>query len=403
MFPEQAHAVAEPRGEVLQPSGFVENGASHLIDIGHRNTGPERLDTGRLGGLYGGVDLALPVGRRPDDERPGAVGVIAVYPSAEVDLHQVAGLDDAVGWPVVRYRGVRPGRHDRLERECLRTALEHAPSAFPPLYVATVRAAERTSDLAPALSRYVAYQAQLEAIKKRVVNASIYPLLLIAVGGLVSLFLLFYVVPRFGRIYEDRATDLPVFSKLLLAWGSFAQANAGLALGLLVALVVLVVYSFKSYKARISNALWRIPGVGERLKVYQLARFYRTTGMLLKGGMPLVAALDMAAELLHPVLRERLVAASRAISEGRGVSASMDANGLTTPVAMRMLVVGESSGSMGDMMDRIAGFHDDELARWVDWFTRMFEPILMAVIGLVIGAIVVLMYMPIFELAGNLQ
>ena len=125
--------------------------------------------------------------------------------------------------------------------------------------------------------------------------------------------------------------------------------------------------------------------------------------MLLKGGMPLVGALEMAAELLHPVLRERLVAASRAISEGRGVSASMDENGLTTPVAMRMLVVGESSGSMGDMMERIAGFHDDELARWVDWFTRMFEPILMAVIGLVIGAIVVLMYMPIFELAGNLQ
>jgi general secretion pathway protein F len=282
-------------------------------------------------------------------------------------------------------------------------ALEHAPTAFPPLYVATVRAAERTSDLAPALSRYVAYQAQLEAIKKRVVNASIYPLLLIGVGGLVSLFLLFYVVPRFGRIYEERASDLPVFSKLLLAWGSFAEAHAGIALGLLVALVALTIYIVRNSKAQISNAMWRIPGVGERLKVYQLARFYRTTGMLLKGGMPLVAALEMAAELLHPVLRERLVAASRAISEGRGVSASMDANGLTTPVAMRMLVVGESSGSMGDMMDRIAGFHDDELARWVDWFTRMFEPILMAVIGLVIGAIVVLMYMPIFELAGNLQ
>jgi general secretion pathway protein F len=283
------------------------------------------------------------------------------------------------------------------------TALEHAPAAFPPLYVATVRAAERTSDLAPSLSRYVAYQAQLESIRKRVVNASIYPLVLISVGGLVSLFLLFYVVPRFGKIYEDRATDLPVFSKLLLAWGSFAEAHAGIALGLLVGLVALGVYVFRNSKAQISNAMWRIPGVGERLKVYQLARFYRTTGMLLKGGMPLVAALEMAAELLHPVLRERLVAASRAISEGRGVSASMDANGLTTPVALRMLVVGESSGAMGDMMDRIAGFHDDELSRWVDWFTRMFEPILMAVIGLVIGAIVILMYMPIFELAGNLQ
>jgi len=285
----------------------------------------------------------------------------------------------------------------------LSAALEHAPSAFPPLYVATVRAAERTSDLAPALSRYVSYQAQLESIRKRIMNASIYPMVLLGVGGLVSLFLLFYVVPRFGRIYEDRATDLPVFSKLLLAWGSFAEAHAGIALGLLVALVALAIYLFRTSKDKISNAMWRLPGVGERLKVYQLARFYRTTGMLLKGGMPLVAALDMAAELLHPVLRERLVAASRAVSEGRGVSASMDANGLTTPVAMRMLVVGESSGSMGDMMDRIAGFHDDELSRWVDWFTRMFEPLLMAAIGLVIGAIVILMYMPIFELAGNLQ
>jgi len=85
------------------------------------------------------------------------------------------------------------------------------------------------------------------------------------------------------------------------------------------------------------------------------------------------------------------------------VSASLDANGLATPVALRMLVVGDRSGSMGEMMERIAGFHDEELARWIDWFTRMFEPLLMAGIGLVIGAIVLLMYMPIFELAGNLQ
>lgn len=302
------------------------------------------------------------------------------------------------------FRGVLNRVVDALRRgQPLSSALGEAPAAFPPLYVATVKAAERTSDLAPALSRYVAYEAQIEAIRKRAVNASIYPALLISVGGLVSLFLLLYVVPRFGRIYEERATDLPVFSKLLLAWGRFAEAHAGFALGTLVAAAVLGVYLFRTHRSKISNALWRLPAIGERLKVYQLARFYRTTGMLLKGGMPLVPALDMAAELLHPVLRERLVAASRAISEGRGVSASMDQNGLTTPVAMRMLVVGESSGSMGDMMERIAGFHDDELARWVDWFTRMFEPILMAVIGLVIGAIVVLMYMPIFELAGNLQ
>jgi general secretion pathway protein F len=97
------------------------------------------------------------------------------------------------------------------------------------------------------------------------------------------------------------------------------------------------------------------------------------------------------------------VRASQAIREGRGVSQSMEANGLTTPVALRMLNVGEKSGNMGEMLEQIAAFHDEEMSRWVDWFTRLFEPILMAIIGLVIGAIVILMYMPIFELAGNIQ
>jgi general secretion pathway protein F len=103
------------------------------------------------------------------------------------------------------------------------------------------------------------------------------------------------------------------------------------------------------------------------------------------------------------VQRERLVSARRAISEGRNVSQSLEAAGLTTPVALRMLAVGERGGNMGEMLEQIAAFHDEELARWVDWFTRLFEPILMALIGLVIGAIVILMYMPIFELAGNLR
>jgi general secretion pathway protein F len=136
------------------------------------------------------------------------------------------------------------------------------------------------------------------------------------------------------------------------------------------------------------------------MKLYQLARFYRTIGMLLRGGMPVVAALQLGAELLHPALRGRLQTATRAIREGRPVSESMEANGLTTPVALRLLAVGEHGGDMGAMMDRIASFHDDEMARWVDWITRLVEPLLMAAIGLVIGAIVVLMYMPIFELAG---
>jgi general secretion pathway protein F len=287
----------------------------------------------------------------------------------------------------------------------LSAALEQHPHAFSPLYVATVCASEKTSDLSPALTRFIAYQNQVDAIRKRVVNASIYPALLICVGGVVSLFLLLYVVPRFSHIYEERSSELPLFSRLLMLWGQAVEGHAGLVVGVVMALGVAVWYASRlpSVRAMFERVLWRLPAVGENMKVYQLARFYRTIGMLLKGGMPLVGALEMGAGLLHAALREPLSAACRAISEGRTVSESMDRNGLTTPVALRQLFVGEQSGNMGEMMDRIAVFHDEEISRWVEWFTRLFEPILMSVIGIVIGLIVILMYMPIFELAGSLR
>jgi general secretion pathway protein F len=111
----------------------------------------------------------------------------------------------------------------------------------------------------------------------------------------------------------------------------------------------------------------------------------------------------MVAGLLDASLRGRLAGAQRAIREGKPISAAMESAGLVTPVALRLLRVGERTGQMGEMMERIAEFHDEEMARWVETFTRTFEPLLMAVIGVVIGGVVVLMYLPIFELAGSLQ
>lgn len=198
----------------------------------------------------------------------------------------------------------------------LSVALEQFPHAFPPLHVATVRASERTGDLAPALERYVGYATQLETVRKRIINASIYPLLLLGVGGMVGLFLMLYVVPRFGRIYEERSLDLPLFSRLLLAWGQAVRGHGVLVLGVLASLAAgaVALLRLPSVRATLGDALWRIPAIGERMKVYQLARFYRTIGMLIQGGMPLVAALEMGADLLHPVLRQRLAAAGRRLA-----------------------------------------------------------------------------------------
>jgi general secretion pathway protein F len=350
------------------------------------------------------LTLALP--------RRGEAFPLAQFSQELIVLLQ-AGLPlvDAVDTLTERHAGAQAkamlGRIAALLREGrpLSGALEQFPAAFPPLYVATVRASEKTGDLAPALSRYVAWHERMDAVRRRVVNASLYPMLLLGVGALVSLFLLLYLVPRFSHIFEDRGTELPMLSQLLLAWGKLVDGHAGLVSGALAALAVAAVYALRQPALRLAlhRALWRFPATGERLKIYELARFYRTVGMLLGGGMPLVAALDMCAPLLHPMLRAPLAAAVRAIAEGRPVSASMERHGLTSPVALRMLAVGERGGNMAEMMERVAVFHDEEIGRWVDRFTRLFEPLLMTGIGLVIGTIVILMYMPIFELAGNVR
>ena len=291
------------------------------------------------------------------------------------------------------------------EGESFSAAISHFPDAFPPLYVATVRAAERTSDLPQALSRYVAYQEQVEQVRKKVLAASIYPIILMVVGGLVALFLLGYVTPRFASIYADNMERLPWASRVLMTWGGFIEAHAMNAGLLLLALLALAVYALSrpALRAWLVRQLWRLPGLGEPLRVFQLTRFYRTVGMLLSGGIPVVTALEMAGGLLQPELRLRLAAAAATIREGQSVSLAMERAGLVTPVALRMLRVGEKSGRMGEMMEAIATFHEEETSRFVEWFTRLFEPVLMAVIGLVIGIIVVMLYLPIFELAGSLE
>ena len=302
--------------------------------------------------------------------------------------------------------GVLLGLTERLKQgQSFSNALQAFPQAFPDLYVATVRASERTGSLSEALARYVAYQTQLDSVKKHLVSASIYPAILLIVGGLVCLFLLGYVVPRFSRIYEDIGGNLPWLTRILIAWGGVVEARGGLLLAGLSGGVAALIFWLRrpSSKQFLSRQLMRIPAVGERVRVYQLTRFYRTVGMLLAGGTPVTQAMMMVSGLLDQELRQRLGSATQTIREGQPLSVSLDAQSLTTPVSLRMLRVGERTGMMGEMMERAAAFHEEELARWVERFTRTFEPLLMAVIGVVIGGIVVLMYFPIFELAGSVH
>jgi general secretion pathway protein F len=170
-------------------------------------------------------------------------------------------------------------------------------------------------------------------------------------------------------------------------------------------MIIGLVYTFTrpGVRSAIGARIARIPALGSRLHVYQLARLYRTVGMLQRGGTPMVTAMRMSAGLLGANLRSNFANATQAVREGRSIADAMEQYGLTTPVATRMLRVGERSGNMGDMMERIAAFYDEELSRWVALVTRLIEPALMSLIGVVIGVIVVLMYFPIFELAGSIK
>lgn len=284
-------------------------------------------------------------------------------------------------------------------------ALEQLPSSFPALYVATVRASEKTGDLREALSRYIAYQLQLDQVRKKLISASIYPVVLLVVGTLVMLFLLMYVVPKFSRIYEQAGKDLPMLSRLLLQWGQVMDEHGLLVSGGLAATgtALAIGLTRPSVRALFMARVRAIPALGNRIRIFELARFYRTLGMLVRGGIPIVAAIEMVAGILPASLKAQLMLAMGDLREGKPISHAMESRGLTTAVAHRMLRVGERTGQMGDMMERIAVFYDDDIARALDWVTKMVEPVLMAAIGLVIGAIVLLMYFPIFELAGSIQ
>lgn len=339
------------------------------------------------------------------------------FPLAQFSLELLAlleaGLSLVEALETLAEKELRPGVKKILtqivsclyEGHPLSYALQQSEAKFPLLYVATVRASEKTGALPEGLSRYIAYHSQIDGVRRKVVSASIYPLLLVGGGGLVALFLMVYVVPRFSRIYEDIGGDLPFMSRMLIRWGVFLETHSTLLLGAALLTLAALAYTIARppFRQWLVLQLWRLPGIGMRLHLFQLAGFYRSLGMLLRGGMPVLAALRMVSDLLQVSLRGQLESAAASIREGHPISDSMERYGLTTPVALRMLRVGERTGRMGEMMERIAAFYEDETAQWVERFTRLFEPLLMAFIGLLIGGIVVLMYFPIFELAGSIQ
>lgn len=276
---------------------------------------------------------------------------------------------------------------------------------FPALYIGMVQAAEGTSDLPRSLARFIDYQQRIDLVRNKIISAMIYPLILLVVGGGVTLFLIGFVVPRFAEVYQGAGRSLPWLSQVLLDWGQFAGKNPKLLMTTIACALVGGGLSIRWLirEGRLPGLIARLPGIGDRVHVYALSRLYLTLGMLLEGGIPVITAMDTVQGMVRLDLKSNLKNASLAIQSGTMLSTAFESNKLTTPISLRMLRVGERSGNLGQMLTQSATFYDGEVSRWVDRFTRTFEPLLMAVIGLIVGGIVVLLYMPIFDLAGSLS
>lgn len=286
----------------------------------------------------------------------------------------------------------------------LSQALAQWRAQFPEVFVATIRACERTGNLPHALQRYIAYQQHFDGVRKKLISVSIYPAMLVSVGALVMVFLIGYVVPRFAAVYQTAGRDLPWLSGLLLDAGLLVHQHGslvGLAALLGTALAV-VAATHPAVRARLTTAVLSLPWVAYRATQHRRARFYRGVGLLVSSGVPLPRALEMSDGVLAPLDRSRLHQARQLIDQGHKLADALTSQHLTDPVTESLIKVGERSGQLAAMLDRAASFQDDDFLRWIDWATRLLEPILMLAIGFVIGGIVLLLYMPIFDLAGGL-
>ncbi len=282
-------------------------------------------------------------------------------------------------------------------------ALQPYPQTFPPLFQAAIEASEQTGGVPEALKRFVAYESQFQALRSRLIGALIYPALLLGLGGLVIAFLLGYVVPRFSVVFVERLQDMPYLSGLVIRLGMAVAEHPVRALLLCAAALAALALSVLHPAARawVLGFAWRLPWLGPRMRDFELVRIYRSLGMLLRGGIPAVRSLHMIAALAPQRSRRGIGRAITAVNEGLPISVALQREGFTTVVSDRLLAVGERSGQMGEMLERAADFLDDELERSVDRAVRLMEPLMMVVIGILIGGIVMLMYLPIFELADS--
>jgi general secretion pathway protein F len=321
--------------------------------------------------------------------------------SVTESLQTLGGRENAS----VRQKLYDPMLRTLQEGQTLSQAMGRLGDAFPTLLVASVKASEYTGDLSTSLSRYATTYKRMRGLREKVVSASLYPALLATVGILVMVFLLGIVVPKFAGLIDVNSPNIPAASKVLMGWGKLMNAHFA---EIVTALALLVgAFAFALYKgaarAWMGSRMSKLPVIGAYVQLYQQTQFWQTSAMLVEGGIPSPQAFGMAVNLLGIDDAQRVQAALVQINSGQEMADAFNTAGVVDSVSYRMLKVAQKTGQLGRALSQLASFQNDVLERGIDRLTRLMEPVLMIVIGLAVGGIVVLMYLPIFDLASSIQ
>jgi type IV pilus assembly protein PilC len=296
--------------------------------------------------------------------------------------------------------------HDIKGGTALSDALAKHPVLFPPLYTATVRAGERSGALVDVLRRFITYQKKMIAVLGKLKMSLAYPIFLVV--ALVAVLMLFflYVIPNFTQMYSDQAGSLPLLTSILISFTAMLTRSAPFLLAGMIAAGVGLTLWKKTEAGRnaIDGFKLRIPLVRSLVTQYLLAQITRTLATVLRGGIPLVQALDTTSGVIsNSVMSRKLAEVRTLVTEGVSLANAFERTRLAPDMTVRMIEVGESSGDLPEMLEDVADFYDQEVENTLGTLTTMIEPVLMLCMGLIMAVIVVALYLPIFEMGSRLK
>jgi general secretion pathway protein F len=291
------------------------------------------------------------------------------------------------------------------EGKALSRAMQNA-GAFPAVLVASVKASERTSTLVSALDDYLKHDEMMVVLRKQVVSAALYPAVVVCLGLLISLFLLLYVIPRFSGMYVDFQGSLSLATRVLLWVSKAVAAHTVWVIAGVVGLAVGAAWALRSGWAlkTLLALVARIEVLQRQWDHFRLAKLYQSLALMFKGGYTLEEAFAVCETLgLGGRMTTGLEQARVALMRGRGVSAALSSAGLTDLVSERLLAAGERTGNFDLVLQTIAHRHAMAFTTFVERATRLVEPLLLLAVAVLVGGIVVMMYMPIFDIANSVR